>query len=61
MNNAETYLTKSRSREIGWFNGPMKFDVHLGNAAADGLVLFQSDWKCLNPNIETSSLHEILR
>ena len=38
----------------------LKCDRHLGSAAAEMPVKFQSDWKSLNPNLATSSLHEIL-
>ena len=41
---------KSRSREIGCHD-----------AAADVSIKFQSDWKCLNPNLAALRLHEILR
>ena len=56
-------LVKSRSREIGSydFRTALKFDRHLGSAAAEGPVKFQSDWKSLNPNLATSRLHEILQ
>ena len=40
------YLMKSRSHEIGWFNYriDLKFDRHLGSAAVEVSVKFQSDW-----------------
>ena len=51
------------SREIGCYNDSiaLKFDRHLGSTAAEVPVKFQSDWKCLNPNLAASRLHEILR
>ena len=54
-------ISKSRSREIGCYDyrTALKFDRHLGSAAAEGPVKFQSDWKSLNPNLAISSLHEI--
>ena len=54
---------KSRSREIECYNDrfAMKFDRHLGSAAAVLPVKFQSDWKSLNPNLPASRLREILR
>ena len=39
----------------------MEFDRHLGSAAAEVPVKFQSDWKSLNPNPVAERLHEILR
>ena len=47
---------KSRSCEIGCCNGriALKFDRHLGSAAAK----FQSHCKSLNPNLAASRLHE---
>ena len=39
----------------------LKFDRHLGSAAAEVSVKFQSKWKSLNSNLEASRLHEILR
>ena len=52
-------LAKSRSCEIGCYNDRIatKFDSHLGSAAADVSVWFQSDWKSLNPNLAASILH----
>ena len=45
-------LVKSRSHEIG-YNGriALKFNRHLGSAAAELPVKFQSDWKRLNLNL----------
>ena len=56
-------LVKSRSREIGCYNDriALKFDRHLGSAAAEVPVKFQSDWKSPNPNLAASRLHEIFR
>ena len=31
----------------------LKFHAHLGSAAVDVPVKFQSDWKCLNPILAT--------
>ena len=44
-------LVKSQSREIGRYNDhiALKFDRHLGSAATELLVKFQSDWESLNP------------
>ena len=39
----------------------LKFDGHLGSAAAEMPVNFQSDWKFLTPNLAASRFHEILR
>ena len=39
----------------------MKFDRHLGSAAAELPVKFQSEWKSLNLNIVASRPREILR
>ena len=54
---------KSRSHAIGCYNDRIaqKFHWHLGTAAAEVSVKFQSDWKRLNPNIAASKLREILR
>ena len=54
-------LVKPRSREIGCYNDGicLKFDRHLGRAAAEVPVKFQSDWKSLNPNLAASRLHEM--
>ena len=56
-------LVKSRSHEIGCCNYriAIKFYRHLGSAAAEVPVKFQSDWKSVNPNLAASRLHEILR
>ena len=56
-------LVKSRSREIGCYNGyiALKFDRHLGSTVAEVRVKFQSDWKSLNQNIAALRLHEIFR
>ena len=56
-------LVKSRSREIGCYNDriALKFDRHLGSAAAEMPVKFQSNWKSQNPNLAASRLHEILQ
>ena len=53
---------KSRSCVIGCYNNrsALKFDRHLGSAAAEVPVKFQSDWKSLNPNLAASRLYEIL-
>ena len=55
-------LVKPQSREIVCYNDPvaLKLDRHLGNAAADVPVKFQSDWKSINLNLAVSRLHEIL-
>ena len=39
----------------------LKFDRHLGSAAAEVPVKFQSDWESFNPNLAASRLGEILR
>ena len=54
-------IVKSRSCEIGCCNVriALKFDMHLGNAAAE-VSKFQSDWKSLNSNLALSRLHEYL-
>ena len=39
----------------------LKFDRHLGSAAANVPVKLQSDWRSLTPNLAVSRLHEILR
>ena len=56
-------LAKSRKSEIKCYNYriALKFDRHLGSAAAEVPVKFQSDWKNLNPNLAASRLREILR
>ena len=56
-------LVKARSREIGSYKDriALKFDRHLGAAAAEVPVKFQSDWKSRNPNLVASGLNEILR
>ena len=56
-------LVKLRSREIGCYNDciALTFFRHLGSAAADVPVIFQSDWKSLKPNLAASRLREILR
>ena len=58
-------------RKISWNIETARLDVimiislkvgrHLGNAAAEVPVKFQSDWKNLNLNLLASGLHEILR
>ena len=54
---------KSRSSVIGCYKDriALKFDRHLGNAAAEVPVKFENDWKSSNPNLAASSLHEILQ
>ena len=54
-------IVKSRSREIDCYDDHivLKFDRHIGSAAADMPVKFQSDWNSLNPNLAPSRLHEI--
>ena len=56
-------LAKSRNRDIGCYNcrTALKLDRHLGSAATEGPVKFQSDWKSLNPNLATSRLYVILQ
>ena len=56
-------LVKSQSREIGCYNDciALKFDRHLGSAAAEVPVKFQSEWNCKNPNLGAPRLHDILR
>ena len=39
----------------------MKLDRHLGSAAAEMPVKFQSDWKSLNMNLTAAGHHETLR
>ena len=58
-----SYRKITWSRKIGCYNDRiiLKFDAHLGNAAANVLVKFQNDWKKLKPNVAASRLHEILR
>ena len=53
----------SRSREIGCYYDriALKFDRHLGSAAAKVPTKFKSDWKTSNPNLAASRLREILR
>ena len=41
-------------------SGKISFDGHLGSAAAEVSVKFESDWKSLNPNLAASILDEIL-
>ena len=56
---------KSRNREIGCYNDciALKYDRHLGSAAAEVLGKIHCDSKCLNMNRDfmVSRLHEILR
>ena len=54
-------LVQCRSREIWFYINRiiLKFDRHLGSAAADVPVKFQGDWTRLNPNLGASILHEI--
>ena len=49
---------KSRSREIGCYNGriALKCDRHLGSAAVEVPVKFQNEWKSANPNLAASRL-----
>ena len=56
-------LVKSRSREIGRYNDriALEFDRHLGSAAAEVPVTFQSDCKSLNMNLAAPRVNEILR
>ena len=57
-------LAKFRNSEIGCYNDHIapKSDTRLGSAAAEVPVIFQSDWKSLNPILAASRLlHEILR
>ena len=55
-------LVNSRSREIACYDEriALKFDRHLGSAAAEVPVKFQSDYENLNLNLVDSRLHEIL-
>ena len=48
--------------QIGGYNDRiiLKFDRHLGSAAAEGREKLQSDWKSLNPNVWVSKFHDIL-
>ena len=48
----------SRSDEIGCYDDriTLKFDRHLGSAAAKVSVKFQSDWKSLKLNLVASVL-----
>ena len=39
----------------------LKFVRHLGNAADEVPIKFQSDWKSLNPDLAAARLDEILR
>ena len=52
------FTARSRSREIRYYNDriALKFDRHLGSAAAEVPVKFQSDWKSLYPNLAASRL-----
>ena len=60
---------KTSYRQISWSLEAARLGViiivalwnrrHLGSAAADVPVKFQSDWKSLNPNLAASRLHEI--
>ena len=54
---------ESRSREIGCYNDciVLLFDRHIGSAAADVPVKFQSDRKSLNLSLAVLRLLEILR
>ena len=56
-------LMKPRSQEIGCYIAgiALKFDRHLGSAAAEVPVDFQSDCKSLNPNLAVSGLRELLQ
>ena len=56
-------LVKSRSREIECCNDriALKFERHLGSAAAEVPIKFQSDRKCLKPNLVALRLYETLR
>ena len=52
-----------QSREIGCYNDriALKYDRHLGSAAAGMPAKFQNDRKSLNLNLVVTRLHEILR
>ena len=56
-------ISRSLEVEIGCYNDriALKFDTHLGSAAAELPVKFQSDWKSLSLNLAASRIHEILR
>ena len=56
-------LVNSRSLEIGCYNDriALKFNRHLGSAAAKVPVKFQRAWQSLNPYVTAWRLHEILR
>ena len=56
-------VVKTRVREIGYYNdrNALKFDRHLGSAAAKVPEKLQSDWKCLISNLAASGLHKIVR
>ena len=51
-------LVKPWSHEIGFYNDriDLKFDRHLGSAAAEVPVKFEIDWKSLNSNLATSKI-----
>ena len=52
-----------QSHEFGCYDDriALKYDRHLGSAAAAVPVKFHRDWKSLKPNLIASRLHEILR
>ena len=56
-------LVKSRSCEMGCYEAriTLKFDRHLGSAAAELPVKFLSDWKSLNPNLAALKLCKIFQ
>ena len=56
-------LVKSRSRDIGYYHDriALKFDRHLGSAAAKVPFKIQSDCESLNTNRAAVGLREILR
>ena len=56
-------LVKSRSRDIGYYHDriALKFDRHLGSAAAKVAFKIQSDCESLNTNRAAVGLREILQ
>ena len=56
-------LVESRSREIGCYDNriALKFSTHLGSAADELPVKWQSDCKNLNLYLTVARFHEILR
>ena len=60
INRPEVSLEALRSDVMMIDRIAIKFDGHLGSAAAEVPVKFRSDWTSLNQNLTASRLHEIL-